>query len=293
MAHWESTRHTSSMEISRVGSFTTRWGESLVWDDRRDRLYFVDCAAKTLMWLEDGSVEPSIFQLPSIPTGVVLTQGHELVVVLEDGLHLCDPDGRSHRLLSPFPNELDGRCNDAVADLSGNIITGKLNLTKAPGSTWQYSLVRGWTMLDPDISNTNGPAVLGSAGQATLVVGDTAAHYYAYDYDAEAATIGTRRVYGDMSGLDGGPDGTCCDSEDGLWCAIVGGSQLVRLTADGMSETVPLPVATPTDVTFGGPGMDRLYVTTIGGDGELDGSLLVIDGVRPGGRLEPRANTPS
>lgn len=276
-----------------MGSFTTEWGESLVWDDRRDRLYFVDCAANTLMWLDEGSDEPSVFQLPSIPTGVVLTQGPELIVVLEDGLHLCDPDDRSYRLLSAFPTELGGRCNDATADLSGNIITGKLNLAKAPGSTWQYSLVRGWTMLDPDISNTNGPAVFGTPDRATLVVGDTAAHYYAYDYDAAAATVGTRRVYGDMSDLEGGPDGSCCDSEDGLWCAIVGGSQLVRLTGDGVSETIQLPVTTPTDVTFGGPALDRLYVTTIEGKGELDGSLLVIDGVRPVGRLEPRANTPS
>lgn len=278
------------MRISRVGSFTTGWGESLVWDDRRDRLYFVDCTANTLLWLEDGSVDPVAFELPSMPTGVVLTQGTELIVVLSDGLYACDPDKRSTRLLSPFPDELDGRCNDAVADLHGNIITGKLNITKAPGSTWQYSAVRGWSMLDPDISNTNGPAVVGSSDQATLIVGDTAAHYYAYDYDAESATVGPRRVYGDMSALDGGPDGTCRDAQDGLWCAIVGGSQLVRLTTDGANETIHLPVATPTDVAFGGPAMDRLFVTTIGGEGDFAGALLVIDGVQPGGQPERRAN---
>ena len=34
------------MQISRVGDFTLGWGESLLWDDRRDRLYFVDCATQ-------------------------------------------------------------------------------------------------------------------------------------------------------------------------------------------------------------------------------------------------------
>jgi sugar lactone lactonase YvrE len=33
------------MQISRVGEFALGWGESLVWDEQRLRLYFVDCAA--------------------------------------------------------------------------------------------------------------------------------------------------------------------------------------------------------------------------------------------------------
>jgi sugar lactone lactonase YvrE len=46
----------------------------------------------------------------------------------------------------------------------------------------------------------------------------------------------------------------------------------------------------PTDVTFGGADLDRLYVTSVAapdGDG-LDGALLVIDGLAERGRLEPR-----
>jgi hypothetical protein len=51
-------------------------------------------------------------------------------------------------------------------------------------------------------------------------------------------------------------------------------------------------VANPTDVTFGGPGLDRLYVVSVaagGSDGSaLDGALLVIDDLGARGRLEPR-----
>ena len=38
--------------LRRIGDFTLTWGESLRWDDRRRRLYFVDCAAQTLHWLD-------------------------------------------------------------------------------------------------------------------------------------------------------------------------------------------------------------------------------------------------
>ena len=74
------------------------------------------------------------------------------------------------------------------------------------------------------------------------------------------------------------------------------GGQLARFTTAGLDRTVALPVKNPTDVTFGGPGLDRLYVVSVGsrraaelGSGRLDGALLVIDGLDVIGRPEPRA----
>ncbi len=283
------------MEITRVGTFTLGWGESVVWDDVRNRLYFVDCVAGTLHWLEDGATTPATLAMPSMPSGVVLNEDGSLVVVMDDGLHRVDPDVGSTELLTTYPSAIGGRCNDACADLDGNIITGKLNVGPAAGSAWQYSRSGAWTMLDDDISNTNGPAALVIDGVSTLVIGDTSAHYFAYDYDAEAATVGPRRVFGDVSGLEGSPDGSAVDSDGGLWCAlVVNGSQLARFTPEEFDQSIALPCMNPTDVTFGGPSLDRIYVTSIGsevgyGGGEIDGALLVIDGLGFTGRTEPRA----
>ena len=60
-----------------------------------------------------------------------------------------------------------------------------------------------------------------------------------------------------------------------------------------MDRTVALPVTNPTDVTFGGEPLDRLFVVSIAagpdaGEDNLDGSLLVIDGLDARGRVEPR-----
>lgn len=289
--HSSSPTDDSALTISRVGDFTLGWGESLVWDDVRNRLYFVDCAVNALHWLDDGATTPQTLVMPSLATCVVLTPDGSLVAVLDDGLHRVDPDDRSIDFLSPYPDAIGGRCNDACADLDGNIITGKLNLGADPGSAWQYSTSGSWTLLDDDISNTNGPAALTIDGQSTLIVGDTAAHYYAYDYDAAAATVGPRRVFGDVTDLTGSPDGSTVDADGALWCALVlGGSQLARFTPAGFDRSIALDVTNPTDVTFGGPALDRLYVTSIGGDGELDGALLVVDGLDVSGRTEPRAH---
>ena len=78
------------------------------------------------------------------------------------------------------------------------------------------------------------------------------------------------------------------DADEGLWCALVGGGQLARFTTAGLDQTVGVPTLNPTDVTFGGPDLDVLYVVSIGGDGELDGRLLRIDGLGRTGRPEPR-----
>ena len=68
------------------------------------------------------------------------------------------------------------------------------------------------------------------------------------------------------SALEGAPDGATLDADGGLWCALVGGGQLARFTVDGLDRTLAVPVANPTDVTFGGPG-PRPPVRQLGGGG--------------------------
>jgi sugar lactone lactonase YvrE len=226
--------------------------------------------------------------------GLVPAEDGALVGALDDGLHVIDPDAGTARLLAPYPEELGGRANDACADLSGNIVTGTLNLAPGPGSLWWFSARQGWRMLDSDISNTNGPNVAVSGEVVTLFVGDTSADYYRYRYDPDRGAVERREVFGDVSALAGAPDGAAVDDEGGLWCALVGGGQLARFTDRGLDRTVALPVANPTDVAFGGPGLDRLFVVSIGlgaAEDAVDGAVLVIDGLGVRGRPEPRADT--
>ena len=262
------------MDITPVVDATLGWGESVTWDDRRQRLYYVDCAAQTLHW--DGQT----WKLPSMPTGVVLTEdtSDRLVVVLDDGLHVVDPDARTTERIAPNPPGVD-RCNDACADLAGNVITGKLNLGPADGSAWRWSAATGeWTLLDDDIANTNGP----NAADGRLVIGDTSAQYWAYDDDGTTAT--NRRLAGDVEGTGGRPDGATLDADGRLWAALVGGGIVVRFAADGsIEERIEIGYDLPTDVCFGGPALDRLFVTII------EGPVLAVDGLGARGRPEPRA----
>jgi sugar lactone lactonase YvrE len=254
--------------VERVGDLELTWGESLRWDDRRSRLYLVDCAARTLHWLDGGVPPAATLPMPSMPTGVVLTEGDEVVVCLDDGLHVVDADAGTTSLLSPYPEGLSGRANDAVADGAGNLVTGTLNIAPGPGSAWWYSAREGWRLLDDDIGNLNGPVHVDLGGTSTLVLGDTvAAKVYAYPYDAEGGTVGPRRVLSDHAALGGAPDGATADADGGVWSCVLRSGKLARLAAGGLDRVVDVPVSNPSDVAFGlGPDRTRLFLTAIAVD---------------------------
>jgi len=235
-------------------------------------------------------------QLPSMAAGVVLTEGHQLVACLDDGLHVIDPDAGTTQLLATYPNGMHGRANDANADGSGNLVTGTLNMVPAPGASWWFSAAGGWRLLDDDIGNTNGPVVIDIDGQSTLVLGDTsAAAVYAYPYDGQAGTIGERRVFGDHAPLGGMPDGATADAENGVWSCVLGTGKIARFTASGLDRTVAVPMANPSDVTFGGPDLDRMFVVSIAlnlGESAAPaaeaGWVMAIDDLGVAGKAEAR-----
>jgi L-arabinonolactonase len=282
--------------IRRVGDVSLVWGESLRWDDRHDRLYFVDCAKQTLHWLEGAEPPLHTMPMPSTPTGLILSEDGRLVVALDGGLHVVDVETERVDMLSPYPSDLGERANDAAADLDGNIVTGTLNLVPGPGSYWWYSARHGWRLLDDGIGNANGPAVLRTTGAQTLVFADSIASVlYAYDYDGRNGRVSNRRIFGDPRQLGGWPDGACCDDAGGVWSCVLGAGRLVRYTAAGTDVILDPGVELPADAAFGGANLDRLFVVSIAVDlGDVHvtsanaGALLVLDDTGFRGRPEPR-----
>jgi len=57
--------------------------------------------------------------------------------------------------------------------------------------------------------------------------------------------------------------GLALDREGGVWTTLRDGWSLVRLNADGsLDRMIGLPVPSPTDLAFGGPNEDVLYITS-------------------------------
>ena len=97
---------------------------------------------------------------------------------------------------------------------------------------------------------------------------------YIFDYDEHTSEISNQRVFVETPEGEGIPDGMTVDADRYVWSARAGGSALFRYTPDGVQERrIPFPAKMVSSVTFCGPDMDEIYVTTIGGDNRAEQGL--------------------
>jgi sugar lactone lactonase YvrE len=185
-----------------------------------------------------------------------------MVVALEREFALVDEDW-SVRRLGEIWADPRVRMNDGGCDPDGRFYCGSMAYASTAGRGSVYRL-------DPDGSSR---AVLSgvtvSNGLAWSPDGSTA--YYvdsgtrrvdAFDYDPERGWSG-RRPAVQVDPTAGIPDGLAVDADGYLWVALHGGGAVHRYRPGGhLDGRVELPVSQVTACTFGGPGLDQLYITT-------------------------------
>jgi sugar lactone lactonase YvrE len=205
--------------------------------------------------------------------------------------------------------------NDGVVDRQGRFVFGLSDLRLVGQDASDDVAPRGgWFRVDPDMSLhqiatgvgvTNGPCF--SPDGTLLYASDSwKREVQVYDYDHATGSVSNRRSLASIStpawegsgSLSTRPDGATIDEQGGVWVAVVYGGELVRYTPDGsVDRRVAFPVANPTSVTFGGPDLDILFVTTMhsyrpdapaGRASGLAGGIFAIRGLGVKGVPEPR-----
>lgn len=272
----------------------TEVGESPVWCDRRQVLWWVDITAGLLHAFSPATGDDRSWSMDQPIGCVALTQGNALLVGLQQGIHLFDPDDATLTFLcQPEAGLPLNRPNDATMSRDGRLFVG--TMAQAPDGIARGSLYR----VDPDggthtllggLHVPNGLAV--SPDNRTLYLSDSWAsvrQIWAFDLDMDG-NISNRRPFFDTSAMPGRPDGACMDEDGGYWSAAIDGGEVLRILADGSVDTrIALPLKKPTKPCFGGKDLSTLYLTSLnkGDDSEHSGAILAI---RPGrrGLPEPR-----
>ena len=240
-------------------------GEGPLWSARDRRLYFVDIRAATLYALSLDSGALDSWLLPAPVGWVVERAAGGLVVGLQDGIaELQTNPWQLRRWVNPHPDQPAMRLNDAKAGPGGQIFAGSMNDrdTRRPdGCLYRLDTDGSLHTVDRGYRICNGPAI--SLDQRTLYHTDTAlATIYAYPLAADG-TLGARREWKRFNQQEGFPDGMTVDAEGALWVAHWGAGCVSRFDADGrLLRRIALPVSQPTSITFAGPGLDRLIVTS-------------------------------
>jgi sugar lactone lactonase YvrE len=261
-------------------------GEGPYWDPAQSCLLWVDIPAGLLHITRIPSGETSTVEMgevsaafPARDGGLVYAGGHRVILREHAGQAML-PGGRrelgkyQEHCLAAAPPADGVRFNDGGVDPAGRVWIGSMDTSESKPLGTLYRL----DAVPPGPGRAQAPAVLTPvAPGATISNGlgwspDGSRMYYVdsptrrvdvFDYDLAAGVPSGRRVFADLSGARGVPDGLTVDHDGCVWVAMWDGWAVRRHAPTGEPDAVvAMPVARPTSLAFAGEGMADLYVTT-------------------------------
>ncbi|HJQ91379.1 MAG TPA: SMP-30/gluconolactonase/LRE family protein [Acidimicrobiia bacterium] len=235
--------------------------EGPVWSEAWGGLRWVDMLDGDVMSLDsDGSIQRR--HIDDIAAIVRPRRGGGAILGIERGFALEHPDGTITRLGDLWSGG-DVRMNEGGCDPDGRFYCGSMAYDKRPGGGSLYRLdpTGEVTVVLAGVTISNG--LDWSPDNSVAYYIDTMTFEVSiFDYDTERGLTG-RRTFVEFDPDGGGPDGLVVDSDGGVWVALFGGNAVHRYGADGeLDEIIEVEARQVTACTFGGPDLDRLYITT-------------------------------
>jgi sugar lactone lactonase YvrE len=240
-------------------------GEGPHWDPRSQVLWWIDVIGCKLSryTLADQTVQE--WETPRFPAAIAQYGESALVINGRNWTAHFDPNTGSWTTL-----DLEGidfsveRLNDGRVDAMGRWWTGSMDRQlKAPiGGLYCWSSGNQWVRHADGIELGNG--IGWSPDSRWIYVTDTPARMiYRYAFDLEGGQVGARSNWVEIPEGGGHPDGLTVDAEGHIWSAQIGAGAINRYNPEGvLVATLHVPVPRPTSVTFGGPEMKTIFVTT-------------------------------
>jgi sugar lactone lactonase YvrE len=247
----------------QVTDAVTYHGEGPVWSASWGGLRFVDMLAGDVLTLrEDGTVDRR--HVGSVAAVVRPRRAGGAVIGVQRGFLLEEADGELVALDELWSGD-EVRMNEGGCDPDGRFYCGSMAYEKTTGAGSLYRLDpdRSVSLVLDGVTISNGLEWAPDGSHAYY--NDTPTHQISvFDYDAAAGLTGRRRfVDVTHAGQPANPDGLTVDSEGGVWTALFGSGVVHHYRADGvLDEVVEIGARQVTACTFGGPDLDRLFVTT-------------------------------
>jgi len=273
-------RQMKPVEVARVPSYS----EGIVFDHAGNAyishgkfISLISPEAEARIWAETGSPD-----------------GHK---ILADGTHLvCDESQHAvlhldamGKPLGKASAECDGKPlwgpNDLTLDPKGGFyFTDPGDSSKEkPIGTVHYVDAKGQThLVSEGLAYPNG--IVLRPDRRTLLVGESGFNRILSYRVFEPGKVSPRQILATLptkegDQIDNQPDGMCLDEEGNLYIAHYGMHQVQVLDPEGkLLRRYPAGNLTVSNVAFGGPNMDQLYVTGgLGKEGQSEGALFRLD----------------
>ena len=247
-------------------------GESPVWRAAEGALYWTDIPAKRIHRLHVASGRRDSWPLEEMAGCFAFAKRGGLIAGMQSGIFsLALEEGAvlSTRLAAaqmPFPSM---RFNDGRCDRQGRFWSGTMQMdipaASAVGALFRYD--------ERGLSGPHEPGLFTQNGLAWSPAGDRmylsdshprARAIWVFDYDRDAGLPRNRRLFVDMNGESGRPDGAAVDVDGCYWTCSNDGGEVIRFTPEGrVDRRIALPVRKPSMCAFGGSDYATLFVTSI------------------------------
>jgi L-arabinonolactonase len=289
------------MKVELVLDARARLGECPLWCERSQALFWTDIQSSVLCrWRSlDGS--SSRWTLSErVGSFALCEEPSHLLLGLASGIALFDVDRAATDDVVPVEAEQPStRINDGRCDAQGRFVFGMFNHGPEPiGHFYRVDSELHIERLPLPPATVANSLAFSPDGTALYFTDSPTRTIWRADYHADGR-IGTPERFVEVPEGEGHPDGATTDADGGLWSARWDGACIVRHDPDGReTDRIELPVSRPTCVAFGGPYLDRLFITSACGglsDEALArepwaGGVLAVE-VGRRGRLENRFRT--
>lgn len=261
----------------------SRLGEGPCWDHRTGVLAWVDILAGLVhLTAPDTGVTTTI--PAGVEVGAIVLNGETgYLLAVRQGFAMLQGD---HIEVTNDVIDVDGqRMNDGALDPAGRFVAGSVTGDRtATGALYVRDLNGEVRPLFDGVTVSNGLA-WSANGERLFYVDSPQQSIDVIDYDIENGAVAGRRRWATVPETVGVPDGLTIDAEGCLWLALWGGGKVLRFSPDAeLIGEVRLPVSRVTSCAFGGPRLDRLFITTAAvGSSEddppraHDGALFVVE----------------
>lgn len=273
-------------------------GEVPYWDAKTAVLYWADIDGRMVFRFDPASGRRQHFAVAHEVGGIVPRDGGGFVTAIDSGLAYLDADLTTFDIFAmPEKDQPKTRFNDGKCDRRGRFWAASTDRNEREPLAALYCLHRSGQLVREVDGVIVGNGLGWSLDNKTMYFTDTGiSTIFALDYDIETGKTANRRVFATVDDTTGFPDGLTVDAEGFIWSAHWQGWRITRYAPDGrVDRVIEMPVPNITSLAFGGPALDRLFVTTARSEltdqeiseAPLSGGLFVVDaGVS--GLPEPR-----
>lgn len=267
-------------------------GEGVFWDAARQQLYWVDILQGIVYVCDPMRRINRAYPVRQKVSTVAPRAAGGLMIALASAIaHLDLETGDVTEWANPEGSIPGNRFNDGKCDPMGRFWVGTMREDFSAPTGHLYCLHPDGRVEEKLAGVTCSNGLVWSRDARTLYYADTATcQLWAFDFDKTTGNISRQRVVLEVpQDAPGRLDGLAIDAEDCIWAALYGAGCVQRFDphTGRQLDCVEVPGARSVSAcAFGGPTLDRLFITTAAQDADLDqqpnaGNLFVADvGIR-------------